>query len=286
MSIDINKEIDITRPLLNLNNLEIGYDETLVSNINLEVKPGEIISIVGASGIGKTTLLRTIAGLVAPLSGTIKTNVEKRGGLGYIPQKLGLVRHTSVMHNVMMGARAGIKTSSPQIGFFIGTILGVFLGILLGIKIGNFFWIIFCGFTGFFLGSLIGELFAAIFEIPPKLSRERASQAIKTMGISDKVSEPVRRLSGGQQRRVATARTLAQRPKLILADEFLSELDEDNINIVIDSVTNYIKETNSAMLIIEHDIKRAEEISSRMYIVDDGEMKPYQPNFSKKEEEE
>ena len=37
MSIDINKEIDITRPLLNLNNLEIGYDETLVSNINLEV---------------------------------------------------------------------------------------------------------------------------------------------------------------------------------------------------------------------------------------------------------
>ena len=164
--------------------------------------------------------------------------------------------------------------------------MGVFLGILLGIKIGSVLWILICGVSGFFIGSLIGELFAAIFEIPPKLSRERAAEAIKTMGISDKVSEPVRRLSGGQQRRVATARTLAQRPKLILADEFLSELDEDNINIVIDSVTNYIKESNSAMLIIEHDIKRAREISNRMYIIDDGVMKPYQSNSKIKEEEE
>ena len=49
------------------------------------------------------------------------------------------------------------------------------------------------------------------------------------MGLSEKTNEPVRRLSGGQQRRVATARTLAQRPKLILADEFLSELDDKTV---------------------------------------------------------
>ena len=90
--------------ILRAENLTIGYEKPLASNLNLNVNSGEIISIVGPSGVGKTTLLRTIAGMVSPLSGTIECNVEKRGGLGYIPQRLGLVRHTSVYHNVDLGA--------------------------------------------------------------------------------------------------------------------------------------------------------------------------------------
>ena len=49
------------------------------------------------------------------------------------------------------------------------------------------------------------------------------------MDLSDKIDEPVKRLSGGQQRRVAIARTMAQGPELILADEFLSELDDKTV---------------------------------------------------------
>ena len=92
-------------PLVQLTNLCIGYDKALVSNINLKVGRGEVIAVLGPSGLGKTTLLRTIAGLVAPLEGQVDLNVNRRGGLGYIPQRLGLVRHSSVWTNVGLGAK-------------------------------------------------------------------------------------------------------------------------------------------------------------------------------------
>ena len=76
-------------PVLEVNNLTIGYRKPLASDLNFKIKKGEIISIVGPSGVGKTTLLRTIAGLITPLSGHVNCNVRRRGGLGYIPQRLG-----------------------------------------------------------------------------------------------------------------------------------------------------------------------------------------------------
>ena len=226
MSINESIYDDAKDPILIAKNLTIGYEEPLASNLNLNVKSGEIISIEGPSGVGKTTLLRTIAGMVSPLSGTIECNVARRGGLGYIPQRLGLVRHTSVYHNVDLGARAG-------------TSLGEF---------GISWW---------------------------SERNKRVLSSVEAMGISEKIREPVRRLSGGQQRRVATARTLAQRPKLILADEFLSELDDENISAVLDAVKAYIGSSGAAMILVEHDINRAKQISDRMLVIEDGRLKPF-----------
>ena len=214
--------------------LSVGYNEVLISDVNLKVKKGEIISIVGPSGIGKTTLLRTIAKLVKPLKGAIYLDAAKRGGLGYIPQMLGLVRHASVYHNVDLGARAGVKLFSKGNSWF-------------------------------------------------KMRNERVTSAIERMGLSEKSQEPVRRLSGGQQRRVATARTLAQKPKIILADEFLSELDEDNISMVLGAVKEYIAESGAAMLIVEHNIKRASSISDRMFKVKNGKLIPFKLDDSELE---
>jgi len=216
-----------SEPILFVKDLAVGYADELISNINLEIRPGEIIAIVGPSGIGKTTFLRTVAGLVRPLGGEISCNAPKRGGIGYIPQKLGLVRHTSVYHNVDLGARSGTPLWSEPSTWF-------------------------------------------------KRRHTRIIDAVNRMGLAEKLEEPVRRLSGGQQRRVATARTLAQRPKLILADEFLSELDDDNISIVLDAVKEYMSESESAMIIVEHNIKRAAEISDKLLQVSHGKLQDYE----------
>ena len=218
--------------ILSVENLTVGYNEELISKINLEINTGDVIAVVGPSGIGKTTLLRTIAGLVKPISGDIFCKAPKRGGIGYIPQKLGLVRHTSVYHNVDLGARSGSRFFPEPKTWF-------------------------------------------------KRRSERVTTAVERMGLSDKMNEPVRRLSGGQQRRVATARTLAQRPKLILADEFLSELDEDNISIVLDAVKEYMAASESAMIIVEHNIQRATEISTRLLQIKNGELVEYNPSEMK-----
>ena len=74
---------------------------------------------------------------------------------------------------------------------------------------------------------------------------------------------------------MVTARTLAQRPDLILADEFLSELDEDTSVRVVNSVLEYVRSSNAAMILVEHDISRAKQISDRLLVIDDGRLNPF-----------
>ena len=200
----------VANPILSLSNLVIGYNEPLVEPISLEVQNGEVIAILGISGIGKTTLLRTIAGLVPPIKGSCRLRVDKKGGLGYIPQNLGLVRHASVANNVGLGA--GVRLE----------------------------W------------TMFSE------------RRKRIEEALKAVGLTEKASEPVRRLSGGQKRRVATARTLAQRPQLILADEFLSELDEGNASAVMEAVLPLVTQ-GSSLIMVEHNPKHVIQYASRVW---------------------
>ena len=109
--------------VINASNLKIGYSEKeVLALINeLEIQQGEIVSIVGESGIGKTTLLKTIANLIKPIKGTLETFEEEvvtvRGRVGFIPQKLGLIKHETVFANVMQGAICNQSIWRSIIGF-------------------------------------------------------------------------------------------------------------------------------------------------------------------------
>ena len=61
--------------LVHLHDVAVGYDAPLIEDINIEVVAGDVIAVLGPSGIGKTTLLRTIAGLVRPLEGEVELAV-------------------------------------------------------------------------------------------------------------------------------------------------------------------------------------------------------------------
>ena len=205
--------------LLKLSNLNVGFSEDLVQDVSLEVRSGEIIAVLGQSGIGKTTLIRTIAGLVQPRQGSVELKLPEHGGLGYIPQRLGLVRHASVYHNVSLGARASVP------------------------------W----------------------FKGNREERARRVTSAIAAMGLEEKTREPIRRLSGGQLRRVATARALAQQPKLLLADEFLSELDHTTVDVVVDAVKTLTDDGHS-LVMVEHHEENVEMIATRIWLIENQQL--------------
>ena len=201
--------------------LRIGYSKNNIIALieELEIQQGEIVSIIGESGIGKTTFLKTIANLIKPIEGTLETFEEEvvtvRGRVGFIPQKLGLIKHETVFANVMEGAICNESIWRSIIGFH------------------------------------------------EQRTIDTVQETIEQMNLSDKINEPVKRLSGGQQRRVAIARTIAQKPRLILADEFLSELDDNTADNVWNTMLDYVKTDSVTLVIVEHNVDRTKAAKRR-----------------------
>ncbi|WNZ24141.1 ABC transporter ATP-binding protein [Leptolyngbya sp. NK1-12] len=94
--------------------LSAGYGKTVIlRNINIEVHPGEIVAIIGRNGVGKTTLIKSVIGLIKPLIGNIYfkdhkiTSLEAykraRLGIGYVPQGRGIFPKLSVEENLLIG---------------------------------------------------------------------------------------------------------------------------------------------------------------------------------------
>lgn len=104
--------------MLRLESVTSGYGGIPINRaVSLEVRPAEIVALVGRNGVGKTTLVKTVVGLVAPTSGRIvfagsdvtRTDASERAiaGIGYVPQGRGIFGRLTVEENLVMGDRIG-----------------------------------------------------------------------------------------------------------------------------------------------------------------------------------
>ncbi len=124
--------------MLQVSNLNVYYGEShILRNIDLSVLPGQMVCLIGRNGVGKTTLLKTIMGLLKPRTGTItfadqslieiSTDKRARLGIGYVPQGREIIPRITVKENLLLGleARPGGRTGKEEIPAEILTLFPV-----------------------------------------------------------------------------------------------------------------------------------------------------------------
>jgi len=168
--------------------LSFAYRETdwILKDICLSIPSGQITIIMGPSGTGKTTLLKILAGILIPSRGHVE------------------VFNQDIANQPQRSMASLIGYIPQQLGLVRN--LTALENVLMG-ALGR------CG---------NGRALLGLF---PREEVRKAEAALDLMGIAHKTNEKVFRLSGGERQRVAIARTLLQHPRVVVADEFVSDLD-------------------------------------------------------------
>ncbi len=207
-----------------------------LKDVNLEINQGEFVSIIGLSGAGKSTILRTINRMHEISEGVIELNGEDisnyegkelrayRSKIGMVFQSFNLVNRTTAMRNVLTSKAVGMST--------MATILGKY----------------------------------------SKEDRIHALECLDKVGLFEKAYTRVDELSGGQRQRVALARTLAQNPEIILADEPVASLDPVTAKDVMDDFKRINEELNITVFANMHHVDVALEYATRVIGVKAGEI--------------
>ncbi len=202
----------------------------VLKGINLSVKQGEVVAIIGPSGSGKSTFLRCLNKLESVQDGSIildgdyivkdgKYPKDKElkpllGKMGMVFQQFNLFPHKSVLQNV---------TEAP----------------------------------------------ISVNKESKEAAQKNALKLLADVGLSDKKDSYPCQLSGGQQQRVAIARALAMRPEIMLFDEPTSALDPELTGEVL-NVMKDLANKKMTMIVVTHEIGFAKEVASKVIFMDDG----------------
>jgi len=194
----------------------------VLRGISLDIASGEFVSLLGASGCGKTTLLRAVAGLERVTAGAISIDgqtvtelpPEKRD-IAMMFQSYALLPHLTVAENVRFPLRMRrIATREEQ--------------------------------------------------------AERVKAALETVQLAHLAERRTRQLSGGQQQRVALARAIVSKPKVLLLDEPLSNLDARLREDMQVELIEIHKRLGLTTLFVTHDQEEALSLSDRVVLINDG----------------
>ena len=227
--------------ILKIENLHKSYgDLQVLKGIDLAVHKGETIVLIGASGSGKSTMLRCINFMELPTAGRIHfknelLGIEKtykngqikinypesllcrvRTKIGMVFQHFNLFPHMKVLENVMEGPRTVLK-------------------------------------------------------VPREAAQKTAMRYLEKVGLSDKADAYPARLSGGQQQRVAIARALAMEPDIMLFDEVTSALDPELVGEVLRTMQE-LRNDGMTMLIVTHELGFAYAVADRVLFLHEGEI--------------
>lgn len=216
--------------MLNIQDLRVvfgnGYEA--LKSVNLSVSNGEIVGLIGRSGAGKSTILRTINGIQPVTSGSVTLGGSEvatmsqddlrrlRRDVGFIWQEHQLIERLSVMQNVLSGRLGYLPTAK---GFF------------------HYF---------------------------DRSHREVALNSLERVNMLHRAMNRADRLSGGEKQRVAIARALAQQPKIILADEPVASLDVELSWQVMSDLVSVSREEQVPTLVCIHHVDLAKTFCDRI----------------------
>ncbi|WP_338494387.1 histidine ABC transporter ATP-binding protein HisP [Erwinia aphidicola] len=225
---------------LNVTELHKRYGEhEVLKGVSLQANAGDVISIIGSSGSGKSTFLRCINFLEKPSEGTISVNNEI----------INLVRDTD----------GQLKVSNKEQLRMLRTRLTMV-------------------FQHFNLWSHMTVL-ENVMEAPIQVlglskseARERAIRYLDKVGIDERARAkyPVH-LSGGQQQRVSIARALAMEPEVLLFDEPTSALDPELVGEVL-RIMQKLAEEGKTMVVVTHEMEFARHVSSHVIFLHQGKI--------------
>jgi len=227
-----------TGPFVQLLGVRKSYGAAeILKGVDLTVRRGEVLVLMGPSGSGKSTLLRLINHL-EPIDG---------GEILVAGQHVGYRRVEGELKPVRDVARA---RAEARIGM------------------------VFQHFNLFDHLPVVDNVAIApihVFKEAPDEARRRAVALLQDVGLGHHVDHMPHRLSGGQQQRVAIARALAISPRLMLFDEPTSALDPELVGEVL-QVMRRLAEAGMTMIVVTHEVRFARDVADRIVFMADGQV--------------
>jgi len=209
------------------------YTVTALNNVNLQVKKGEFIAVVGPSGAGKTTLINCLGALDFPNEGKVIYNIDGKG------KGSDITKMSDKEHKEMRLHKIGLIFQF----YNLFPILTAFENV---------------------------ELPAVLAGVPEKKRYERVKRLLKIVGLDHRMEHLPTQMSGGEQQRVTVARSMSNEPLILLADEPTGELDTETTTQIIEIFLKF-KNLGQSILMVTHN-HRIAETADRILTLTDGQI--------------
>jgi polar amino acid transport system ATP-binding protein len=230
-------QITSTEPMVKAEGVHKSFGRLeVLKGVSLEVQPGEVVCMIGASGSGKSTFLRCI-------------NHLERIDAGRLWVDGRLVGYRQSGDKIYELRDADVCRERSQIGM------------------------VFQRFNLFGHMTALENVIEAPIRVRKIAKRDAVAQGrslLQQVGLGDKIDNYPAQLSGGQQQRVAIARALAMKPKLMLFDEPTSALDPELVGEVLDVMKGLAHDFQTTMVVVTHEMGFAREAADRVLMMDDG----------------